>query len=156
MISNKIFKNIILAFAVSFLLSACATQKKMDSQMQGDVYTGTDTVEYLASGVPARVFFATNEAVLTTASTDTLRPQASCLRKHVTRKTSIQQVLPGERFSADVQVIFACIIMIRLNPIILQVNIKSITRETVDNLIIFSVSIKIWPCQYTFKTANWR
>ena len=33
--------------------------------MQGDVYTGTDTVEYLASGVPDRVFFATNESVLT-------------------------------------------------------------------------------------------
>ena len=44
MISNKIFKNVILAIAVSFLLSACATQKKMDSQMQGDVYTGKDTV----------------------------------------------------------------------------------------------------------------
>ena len=82
MISNKIFKNIILAFAVSFLLSACATQKKMDSQMQGDVYTGTDTVEYLASGVPDRVFFATNESVLTTASRDTLRKQDAWLRKN--------------------------------------------------------------------------
>ena len=82
MISNKIFKNIILAFAVSILLSACATQKKMDSQMQGDVYTGTDTVEYLASGVPDRVFFATNESVLTTASRDTLRKQAAWLRKN--------------------------------------------------------------------------
>ena len=82
MISNKIFKNIILAFAVSFLLSACATQKKMDSQMQGDVYTGTDTVEYLASGVPDRVFFATNESVLTTASRDALRKQAAWLRKN--------------------------------------------------------------------------
>ncbi len=79
---NKIFKNIIFAFAVSFLLSACATQKKMDSQMQGDVYTGTDTVEYLASGVPDRVFFATNESVLTTASRDTLRKQAAWLRKN--------------------------------------------------------------------------
>ena len=79
---NKIFKNIIFAFAVSFLLSACATQKKMDSQRQGDVYTGTDTVEYLASGVPDRVFFATNESVLTTASRDTLRKQAAWLRKN--------------------------------------------------------------------------
>ena len=82
MILNKIFRNIILAFAVSFLLSACATQKKIDSQMQGDVYTGTDTVEYLASGVPDRVFFATNESVLTTASRDTLRKQAAWLRKN--------------------------------------------------------------------------
>ena len=40
--------------------------------MQGDVYTGKDTVKYLASGVPDRVFFATNETVLTTASRETL------------------------------------------------------------------------------------
>ena len=49
--------------------------------MQGDVYTGTDTVEYLASGVADRVFFATNESVLTTASRDTLRKQAAYMRK---------------------------------------------------------------------------
>ena len=83
MISNKIFKNVLLVFLLSFVLSACATQtKKVDSQMQGDVYTGTDTVEYLASGVPDRVFFATNESVLTTASRDTLRKQAAWLRKN--------------------------------------------------------------------------
>ena len=50
--------------------------------MQGDVYTGNDTVEYLASGVPDRVFFATNETVLTTASRETLRKQAAWLRKN--------------------------------------------------------------------------
>ena len=50
--------------------------------MQGDVYTGTETVEYLATGVPDRVFFATNESVLTTASRDTLRKQAAWLRKN--------------------------------------------------------------------------
>ena len=50
--------------------------------MQGDVYTGTDTVEYLASGVPDRVFFATNESVLTTASRETLRKQAAWLIKN--------------------------------------------------------------------------
>ena len=83
MISNKIFKNIFLTFVFGILLSACATQtKKVDGQMQGDVYTGTETVEYLASGVPDRVFFATNESVLTTASRDTLRKQASWLRKN--------------------------------------------------------------------------
>ena len=83
MISNKIFKNVFLVFLLSFVLSACATQtKKVDSQMQGDVYTGTDTVEFLASGVPDRVFFATNESVLTTASRDTLRKQAAWLRKN--------------------------------------------------------------------------
>ena len=83
MISIKILKNVFLVFLLSFVLSACATQtKKVDSQIQGDVYTGTDTVEYLASGVPDRVFFATNESVLTTASRDTLRKQAAWLRKN--------------------------------------------------------------------------
>ena len=82
---GKIYKNIFLVMLVSFVLSACATQtstKKMDSQIQGDVYTGTDTVEYLADGVPDRVFFATNESVLTTASRETLRKQATWLRKN--------------------------------------------------------------------------
>ena len=58
---NKILKNTFLVITACFVLSACATQKTSVGQMQGDVYTGTDTVEYLASGVPDRVFFATNE-----------------------------------------------------------------------------------------------
>ena len=64
---NKVFKNAILVIVACLALSACATSKKSTGQMQSDVYTGTDTVEYLASGVPDRVFFATNESVLTTA-----------------------------------------------------------------------------------------
>ena len=42
--------------------------KKFQQDKCKEIYTGTDTVEYLASGVPDRVFFATNESVLTTAS----------------------------------------------------------------------------------------
>ena len=92
MISNRILKNIFLAFFFSLVLSACATQtKKVDSQIESDVYSGTDTVEYLASGVPDRVFFATNESSLTTASRDTLRKQASWLRKN----SNINIVLEG-------------------------------------------------------------
>jgi len=80
---NKILKNAFLVIAACLVLSACATSKKTSTgQMQGDVYTGTDTVEYLASGVPDRVFFATNESVLTTASRETLRKQAAWLRKN--------------------------------------------------------------------------
>ena len=79
---NKILKNAFLVIIASIALSACAVSKKSTGQMQGDVYTGTDTVEYLASGVPDRVFFATNESVLTTASRETLRKQASYLRKN--------------------------------------------------------------------------
>ena len=81
---SKLYKNTFLVLALSLLLSACASQKaaKIDSQLQGDVYTGTDTVEYLADGVPDRVFFATNESVLTTASRETLRKQAGWMRKN--------------------------------------------------------------------------
>ena len=89
---NKILKNAFLIVIASLVLSACATKtKQIGSQIQGDVYTGTDTVKYLASGVPDRVFFATNESVLTTASRETLRKQAAWLRKN----PSINVVLEG-------------------------------------------------------------
>ena len=50
--------------------------------VKSDVYTGQETVEYLATGVPDRVFFATNKSVLTTAARDTLRKQAAWMRKN--------------------------------------------------------------------------
>ena len=78
---NKILKNAVLISLACLALSACATSKKT-GQMQGDVYTGNETVEYLASGVKDRVFFATNESVLTTAARETLRKQAAWLRKN--------------------------------------------------------------------------
>ena len=76
------FKKFLVIFVAGVVLTACATQKKeqVAGQMQGDVYTGTDTVEYLATGVKDRVFFATNKSTLTTASRDTLRKQASWMR----------------------------------------------------------------------------
>ena len=74
-------KILIVSFA-SLMLTACATSKKASKgQMQSDVYTGTETVEYLATGVKDRVFFATNKSTLTTASRDTLRKQAGWMRK---------------------------------------------------------------------------
>ena len=90
---SKIFKNGFLILVASLVLTACATQKKdsVGGQIQGDVYTGTDSIKYLASGVPDRVFFATNETVLTTASRETLRKQASWLRKN----SDINVVLEG-------------------------------------------------------------
>ena len=75
-------KKILIVVLASVALTACATQKKSTGQMQGDVYTGTDTVEYLATGVKDRVFFATNKTTLTTASRDTLRKQAAWMRKN--------------------------------------------------------------------------
>ena len=96
MILSKILKNGFLILAACLVLTACATKKEVTApdisgQMQSDVYTGTDSVEYLADGVPDRVFFATNETVLTTASRETLRAQASWLRTNA----SINVVLEG-------------------------------------------------------------
>ena len=88
---SKIVKNVFLILTSCIILTACATQQKKTGQLQSDVYTGSDTVEYLASGVPDRVFFATNETVLTTASRETLRKQAAWLRKN----SKITVVLEG-------------------------------------------------------------
>ena len=88
---SKFLKNGFLILVASLVLTACATQKKTTGQLQGDVYTGSDSVEYLASGVKDRVFFATNETVLTTASRETLRKQAAWLRKN----SKITVVLEG-------------------------------------------------------------
>ena len=94
MILSKILKNGFLILAACLVLTACATKKEVTTdtttsdttttdttdtttattaapeisgQMQGDTYVGDDTVKYLADGVPDRVFFATNESILTTA-----------------------------------------------------------------------------------------
>jgi peptidoglycan-associated lipoprotein len=104
---SKMYKNTFLIILLSLVLTACATQKKVDvpdyktidkttkttkttdvkikkidAQIQSDVYVGSETVEYLAKGVPDRVFFATNESILTTASRETLRKQAAWLREN--------------------------------------------------------------------------
>ena len=80
-------RNILLVVFASLLLTACATQKKVEKKgisglIQSDVYTGSATVEFLATGVQDRVFFATNKSILTTASRDTLRKQAAWMRKN--------------------------------------------------------------------------
>ncbi len=78
---SKICKNTLLIVLLSLVITACATQKKVDvpdyktidktkttettdikkidAQILGDVYVGSESVEYLAKGVPDRVFFAT-------------------------------------------------------------------------------------------------
>ena len=85
---NTKIKNILLVIFATLALSACATQKK--AGMDGDVYTGKETVEYLASGVPDRVFFATNKSSLTTAARETLRKQSTYLRKNPKLNVTIE------------------------------------------------------------------
>ena len=82
-------KNILLVIFTTLILSACSTAKK-SADIEGDVYTGKETVEYLASGVPDRVFFATNKSSLTTASRATLRKQATYLRKNKNLSVTIE------------------------------------------------------------------
>ena len=88
MIFNRNLKNIFLVVFTTLILSACSTAKK--SGIDGDVYTGKETVKYLASGVPDRVFFATNKSSLTTASRATLRKQATFLRKNKKLNVTIE------------------------------------------------------------------
>ena len=79
---NKKIKNILTVLLATLALTACSTAKKSGSGTAGDVYTGKATIEYLAAGVKDRVFFSTNNSTLTTASRDTLRKQASWMRKN--------------------------------------------------------------------------
>ena len=86
---NKNLKNVILIVITTLVLSACSTAKK-SSNVDGDVYTGKETVKFLASGVPDRVFFATNKSSLTTAARETLRKQATYLRKNKSLNVTIE------------------------------------------------------------------
>ena len=89
MMFNKSLKNVLLIIFATLILSACSTAKK-SGNVDGDVYTGKETVKYLASGVPDRVFFATNKSSLTTASRATLRKQATFLRKNKNLNVTIE------------------------------------------------------------------
>ena len=89
MMFNKNLKNILLVIFATLVLSACSTAKK-SGNIDGDVYTGKETIEYLASGVPDRVFFATNKSSLTTAARATLRKQANYLRKNKNLTVTIE------------------------------------------------------------------
>ena len=86
---NKNLKNILLVIFATLILSACSTAKK-SGNVDGDVYTGKETVKFLASGVPDRVFFATNKSSLTTAARATLRKQATYLRKNKNLNVTIE------------------------------------------------------------------
>ena len=86
---NSNLKNLLLVLFATLFLSACSTAKK-SADIEGDVYTGKETVEYLAAGVPDRVFFATNKSSLTTASRATLRKQATFLRKNKNLNVTIE------------------------------------------------------------------
>jgi len=89
MMFNKNLKNILLVVFTTLILSACSTAKK-SGNIDGDVYTGKETVKFLASGVPDRIFFATNKSSLTTAARETLRKQETYLRKNKSLNVTIE------------------------------------------------------------------
>ena len=89
MMFNKNLKNALLVVFTTLILSACSTAKK-SGNIDGDVYTGKETVKFLASGVPDRIFFATNKSSLTTAARETLRKQATYLRKNKSLNVTIE------------------------------------------------------------------
>ena len=89
MMFNKNLKNILLVVFTTLILSACSTAKK-SGNIDGDIYTGKETVKFLASGVPDRIFFATNKSSLTTAARETLRKQATYLRKNKSLNVTIE------------------------------------------------------------------
>ena len=89
MILNKNLKSILIVIFATLALNACAIKKK-SGDMSGDVYTGKATIKYLASGVPDRVFFATNKSNLTTAARETLRKQAKFLRKNKSLNVTVE------------------------------------------------------------------
>ena len=89
MMFNKNLKNILLVVFTTLILSACSTAKK-SGNIDGDVYTGKETVKFLASGVPDRIFFATNKSSLNTAARETLRKQATYLRKNKKLNVTIE------------------------------------------------------------------
>ena len=76
----KILKNTFLVAILAIFISACSTTAKKAGKAAGDVYTGTDTVKYLATGVADRVFFATNSTGLTSAAKATLTKQAGYIK----------------------------------------------------------------------------
>jgi len=78
---SKNLRNAFLVIILGIFISACSTTaKKTKTASAGDVYTGKDTVKYLATGVADRVFFATNSTGLTSAAKSTLDKQAGYLK----------------------------------------------------------------------------
>jgi peptidoglycan-associated lipoprotein len=77
---TKSLRNTFLVIALGIFISACSTTAQKTQKKGDDVYTGTDTVKFLATGVADRVFFGTNSSRLTTASKATLDKQADYIK----------------------------------------------------------------------------
>ena len=67
---NTNLKKIILVIFSTLILSACSTAKK-SGDIEGDVYTGSETVEYLAAGIAVvLVFYLRSQTSMSFISTE--------------------------------------------------------------------------------------
>jgi peptidoglycan-associated lipoprotein len=72
----------ILLVLASTLIASCTTQQATAPQIDSDIYTGNETIKYLADGVPDRIFFATNKYNISSKGIETLSKQANYLKSN--------------------------------------------------------------------------
>jgi peptidoglycan-associated lipoprotein len=77
----KKIATLLLVLASTFIAS-CTTQQATAPQIDSDIYTGNETIKYLADGVPDRIFFATNKYNISSKGIETLSKQANYLKSN--------------------------------------------------------------------------
>ncbi|CAN1593032.1 OmpA Outer membrane protein and related peptidoglycan-associated (lipo)proteins [Candidatus Pelagibacterales bacterium] len=83
----KKIATLLLVLASTFIAS-CTTQQA--TQIDGDIYTGNETIKYLADGVPDRIFFATNKYNISSKGTETLLKQVNYLKNNLNLNVSLE------------------------------------------------------------------
>ena len=67
---------------LSILVVSCTTQQANVNVIDNDIYTGNETIKYLADGVADRIFFATNKYNISTRGSETLLKQVTYLKNN--------------------------------------------------------------------------
>lgn len=67
---------------MSILVVSCTTQQANVNVIDNDIYTGNETIKYLADGVADRIFFATNKYSISTRGSETLLKQVTYLKNN--------------------------------------------------------------------------
>ena len=80
----------ILLVLASTLIASCTTQQATAPQIDSDIYTGNETIKYLADGVPDRIFFATNKYNISSKGIETLSKQANYLKSNPNLNVSLE------------------------------------------------------------------
>jgi peptidoglycan-associated lipoprotein len=80
----------LLSVLASTLIVSCTTQQATAPQIDGDIYTGNETIKYLADGIPDRIFFATNKYNISSKGIETLSKQANYLKSNPNLNVSLE------------------------------------------------------------------